>query len=43
MLELLKKKGRKRFVRELFMKMPERENDTKESDDQVMEGVEGFM
>ena len=42
-VKVTKKKGRKRFVREVFVKMLERENDTKESDGQVMEGVEGFM
>ena len=41
MLELLKKKGRKRFVREVFVKMLERENDTKESNGQVMERGRG--
>ena len=41
MLELLKK-GRKRFMQEVFVKMLERENDTKESDGQVMEGSRGI-
>ena len=38
MLRLIKKRGRRRFVRKLFVKMPERGNDAEVSDGQVMEG-----
>ena len=40
-VKVTKKKGRKRFVREVFVKMLERENDTKESNGQVMERGRG--